>query len=119
MLKKAGIVVAAAAVGLLAVSPLAFAGDKGDPGHGHHKSGHGSTEINSNKAEKNSKGLINISNNNVAANACTGDIEFISIIDDVAGALAIFGKATADASEVTVCKQDADAGDSVEQKIAD
>ena len=41
MLKKAGIVVAAAAAGLLAVSPLAFAGEGGDNwGHdgGHHKS---------------------------------------------------------------------------------
>ena len=42
MLKKAGIVVAAAAAGLLAVSPLAFAGeghDKGDD-KGHHKADH-------------------------------------------------------------------------------
>lgn len=37
MLKKAGIVVAATAAGLLAVSPLAFAGGNGG-GHGH---GHG------------------------------------------------------------------------------
>ncbi len=37
MLKKAGIVVAAAAAGLLAVSPLAFAGDMGY----HHDHGHG------------------------------------------------------------------------------
>ena len=38
MLKKAGIVVAAATAGLLALSPLAFAGDKGghDDGKGHH-----------------------------------------------------------------------------------
>ncbi len=34
MLKKAGIVVAAAAAGLLALSPLAFAGDKGHDAHG-------------------------------------------------------------------------------------
>jgi hypothetical protein len=34
VLKKAGIVVAAAAAGLLALSPLAFAGDKGDHDHG-------------------------------------------------------------------------------------
>jgi hypothetical protein len=33
VLKKAGIVVATAAAGLLAVSPLAFAGSKGDNGH--------------------------------------------------------------------------------------
>ena len=42
MLKKAGIVVAAAAAGLLAVSPLAFAGEghyKGDD-KGHHKADH-------------------------------------------------------------------------------
>lgn len=38
MLKKAGIVVAAAAAGLLAVSPLAFAGEKADGGHKHHHS---------------------------------------------------------------------------------
>jgi hypothetical protein len=38
VLKKAGIVVAAAAAGMLAMSPLAFAGDSGhdgDPHHGH------------------------------------------------------------------------------------
>lgn len=42
MLKKAGIVVAAAAAGLLAVSPLAFAGEAGAHGHDHgHGHGHG------------------------------------------------------------------------------
>lgn len=40
MLKKAGIVVATAAAGLLAVSPLAFAGDMGY-GHGHDHDHHG------------------------------------------------------------------------------
>lgn len=35
MLKKAGIVVAGTAAALLAVSPLAFAGDKGKGGPGH------------------------------------------------------------------------------------
>jgi hypothetical protein len=35
VLKKAGIVVATAAAGLLAVSPLAFAGDKDDRDHDH------------------------------------------------------------------------------------
>ena len=62
MLKKAGIVVAAAAAGLLAVSPLAFAGES------HGKSwGHG--EVNS--FEQNSEGLINVSdiNANVPVNA--------------------------------------------------
>lgn len=46
MLKKASIVVAAAAAGLLAVSPLAFAGEAGahghdkGHGHGHHSKSH-------------------------------------------------------------------------------
>ncbi len=52
MLKKAGIVVATAAAGLLAVSPLAFAGDmgyhhdhgnKGDHGSSHSSHDHGSS----------------------------------------------------------------------------
>ena len=42
MLKKAGIIVAVAAAGVLAVAPLAFAGDKGDWGHGHDGHGGGS-----------------------------------------------------------------------------
>ena len=40
MLKKAGIVAAATTAGLLALSPLAFAGDyEGDSGHHHHHHG--------------------------------------------------------------------------------
>jgi hypothetical protein len=41
--KKAGIVLAVSAAGLLAVSPLAFAGDYSgdDGGHGHHGKHHG------------------------------------------------------------------------------
>ncbi len=53
MLKKAGIVVAAAAAGLLAVSPLAFAGEghhKGDD-TGHYKSDHKSYHKDVNKTE--------------------------------------------------------------------
>jgi hypothetical protein len=49
VLKKAGIVVAVAAAGVLAVSPLAFAGEKGgdmDHGHGH---GHGHGHANHSK----------------------------------------------------------------------
>jgi hypothetical protein len=40
VLKKAGIIVATATAGLLAVSPLAFAGDKDDNGHKDHKGHH-------------------------------------------------------------------------------
>lgn len=42
MLKKAGIIVAVAAAGVLAVSPLAFATSPGEHGHGNgHGNGHG------------------------------------------------------------------------------
>jgi hypothetical protein len=41
VLKKAGIVLAAATAGVLALSPLAFAGDY-DSGHGHHHHHHSS-----------------------------------------------------------------------------
>jgi hypothetical protein len=94
VLKKAGIVVAAAAAGLLAVSPLAFAGES------HGKSwGHG--EVNS--VEQNSEGLVNVSdiNANVPVNAlnCNEvDLGLIPVdVDPVttplAGALALFGEA--------------------------
>lgn len=70
MLKKAGIVVAAGAATLLAVSPLAFAGDSGE--HGDGGSHHGASNI----AEKNSKGFVNVSGNNLdlSPQACLGNV---------------------------------------------
>ena len=101
MLKKAGIVVAAAAVGLLAVSPLAFAGESHGKGHESHRSG---ADINS--VQQNSEGLINVSdiNANVPVNAlnCNEvDLGLIPVdVDPVtaplAGALALFGEADVD-----------------------
>ncbi len=98
MLKKAGIVVAAAAVGLLAVSPLAFAGESHGKGHGH---SHGGADINS--VQQNSEGLINVSdiNANVPVNALNcNDIDLGLIPVDVeqitapiSGALALLGSA--------------------------
>ena len=38
MLKKAGLVVATVTMGMIAVAPLAFAGDKGDKSHEAHRS---------------------------------------------------------------------------------
>ena len=115
MLKKAGIVVAAAAAGLLAVSPLAFAGDKDDRHDGHR--GHDKVEIEDvNKVDESSEGLINVADNNinVPIQACNTNIEVVSIIDDVAGALALLGSANAEANDETVCAQDAAAGDEIE-----
>jgi hypothetical protein len=95
VLKKAGIVVAAAAAGLLAVSPLAFAGETAhgkDWGHG--------TEVAS--SEQNTEGLINVTDTNVnpALNVCDNQIPLnvlgvqvpvndSSILDGLTGALGI------------------------------
>jgi hypothetical protein len=70
VLKKAGIIVATAAAGLLAVSPLAFAGD--------HHDGHGKTslkDVNSIDGS-NHGGLLNVAGNNltVPVNACDNQI---------------------------------------------
>src|SRR4051812_13215800 len=94
VLKKAGIVVAAAAAGLLAVSPLAFAGES------HGKSwGHGDVS----SFEQNSEGLVNVSdtNVNVPVNALNCDevdlglvpVDVKDITAPIAGALALFGEA--------------------------
>ena len=99
MLKKAGIVVAAAAVGLLAVSPLAFAGEKSH-GHGHdHGYGYGYGQTNT--ATESSQGLVNVSdiNANVPVNALNcldADVPVLGLNENVvpiAGALALLGAA--------------------------
>lgn len=97
MLKKAGIVVATAAAGLLAVSPLAFAGDKGDDhGRGHH---HGEANV---IAGDHSEGLINVSGNNLAVpvNVCDNQVPVnvlgvqvpindVEVLADLSGALGL------------------------------
>ena len=104
MLKKAGIVVAAAAAGLLAVSPLAFAGDKGDhgdhDGHGHH---HGKSKVEDvNSINGSNEGLINVAGNNIAVpvNVCDNQVPVnvlgvqvplndTSVLADLTGALGL------------------------------
>ncbi|WP_084215986.1 hypothetical protein [Pseudonocardia spinosispora] len=82
MLKKAGIVVAAAAAGLLAVSPLAFAHDHDSDGNSQ-------------------KGLVNLQNTNVQVpvQACNN-----SVLEGVVGILAK-GQENKD-SHKGKCKQD-------------
>ena len=67
MLKKAGIIVATAAAGLLAVSPLAFAGDD-----------HGRTHVDgvSSVDQSNDGGLLNLGGNNIAVpvNVCDNQV---------------------------------------------
>ena len=66
MLKKAGIVVATAAAGLLALSPLAFAGES----HKDWSKGDDATYV------QNTEGLINVTDTNVnpAINVCDNQI---------------------------------------------
>jgi len=112
VLKKAGIVVAAAAAGLLAVSPLAFAGDKGGD-YDHH--GHGSTSFSKNITNGDaSSGLVNVADNNVNVpiQACNNDVPIQGgvaqaqvpvkdVTGALSGALALFGKASSSVDQVT------------------
>jgi hypothetical protein len=69
VLKKAGIIVVASAAALLAVSPLAFAGDKGgDHGHWDHKGGSDGTQVNSVSDGSHSSGLIAVGDINALNN---------------------------------------------------
>ncbi|WP_232665769.1 hypothetical protein [Pseudonocardia sp. TRM90224] len=125
MLKKAGIVVATAAAGLLAVSPLAFAGDSG---HGHDGGDH-------QNYSKNADGLVNLSGNNVNVpiQACHNQVPVnvlgvqvplnntdLAALDGLTGALGLLGDADADSGDSTVtqddsCNQSGSAGDSTSQ----
>jgi hypothetical protein len=134
VLKKAGIVAAAATAAILAVSPLAFAGDKDHDGH--HKGHHHAKEVNSNEAE-NSEGFVNVSGNNVNVpiQACHNQVPInafgiqvpLSDLDgilDVTGALGLFSDDTkavrkGDNTIDESCSQDGSAGDTVKQKIDD
>ena len=130
VLKKAGIIVAAAATCLLAVSPLAFAGDKG---HDHE----GDTTVsdnNTNSSGDANTGLVNVTDNNVNApiqglncNDVPVALAQVPVENPTAaltGALALFGTADAD-SDVDVdnsCNStqgDSGAGDALEQNIQD
>jgi hypothetical protein len=127
VLKKAGIVVATAAAGLLAVSPLAFAGDKDDHDRDHRDhDGHKKVKIEDvNKVDDSNNGLINVSDNNVAVpvNVCDNNVSVLSVLPvqesivSLTGALGLLGKADAD-SENTIsseCEAEAEAGDKVKQ----
>ncbi|MBW0107024.1 hypothetical protein [Pseudonocardia sp. KRD291] len=126
MLKKAGIVVAASAASLLAISPLAFAGDGGHDGEkgGHHGA--------ANVIDKDSKGLVsglNGNNVNVPIQACNNNIpvnvlgvqvpvEDASALNGVTGALGILGDAKAKSGDSVTdqsdnCGQESGSGDSI------
>jgi hypothetical protein len=143
VLKKAGIVVATAAAGLLAVSPLAFAGDKGDHHEGSEQSrGHEQVEVEGvNNAGDTNEGLINLSENNVAVpvNVCDNQVPVnvlgvqvpvndVEVLADLSGALGLglLGDAEAaneeEDADTTLddsCKAAAEQGDAVMQSNED
>ena len=96
MLKKAGILVAATAAGLLAVSPLAFASGKGD--HGYHGGNDGDRQINRIDSDRESAqtGLVNVGDVQVVddANVCPA----IPVAAGLGNVLGILGTGAADAS---------------------
>jgi hypothetical protein len=137
VLKKAGIVVAAAAAGLLAVSPLAFAGDKDDhDGHGNGHGHHGKSKVEDvNSIDGSNSGLINVAGNNIAVpvNVCDNQIPVnvlgiqvplndTSVLADLTGALGLglLGEADTEAEsdgDNTIddsCTAAAESGDSAE-----
>ena len=117
MLKKAGIVVAAVAAGLLAVSPLAFAGDYSD---NHSHKGHPS-DFKSKEAKKNSEGIIKVENNNINTPflICSAEVDTKRFQTDLTGALAIWGKFEhkGQSGDVRECVQKSHAEQSNEQPI--
>jgi hypothetical protein len=125
VLKKAGIVVATAAAGLLAVSPLAFAGDKDDRDRDHDHDGKKKIKIEDVNHYDDSfkgRGLINVTDNNVAVNNCTqsvSDDDTLDLVDDATGVLTLLSVVKTEESNVQVCDQEADIDESVEQRIDD
>lgn len=127
MLKKAGIVATGVAASLVAVSPLAFAGDKG---HDHDKGDKGHHGSSVTGIDKSGKGLLNVSGNNVNVpiQVCNNDVPVNvgalalqgnakDITGALTGALGLFGDAKADSKVKTdnddVCGLGSSAGDSV------
>lgn len=107
MLKKAGIVVAASAVSVLAISPLAFAGDKDDHDRGGRDKGD-STQVNriDNERSNNQNGLLNLGDVNALndVNVCPS----VAAAGGIGNLLGILGSNESEASsdDVTCVNDD-------------
>lgn len=86
MLNKAGIVLAIATSGTLALSPLAFAGGWDDDGGHHHGHHHSDGDRDGDREVHLQQGLINLQDNNIQVpiQACNN-----SILEGVVGILAL------------------------------
>jgi hypothetical protein len=109
VLKKAGIVLAASAASLMAISPLAFAGDKDD--HDHDRGGRDkgdSTQVNriDNERSNNQNGLINLGDVNALndVNVCPS----VAASGGIGNLLGILGAGESEASsdDVTCVNDD-------------
>ncbi|PKB32486.1 hypothetical protein [Pseudonocardia alni] len=132
MLKKAGIVAAAGAASLVALSPLAFAGEHGGDTHikdsGNTKSHESyfsgnkakasTVEDSEGVAQKNSAGLVNLSNNNinVSPQACGTALNGNSLVQGALGGLfsEAYNKSGVESDNSVDCTNAADNGDKVD-----
>jgi hypothetical protein len=80
VLKKAGIVVAATAAGLLSISPLAFAGDSEDDKRHHHGSDKNINRVDE-RSRTEQKGFLNVSADNLAVSHQDCNNEISQTID--------------------------------------
>jgi hypothetical protein len=108
VLKKAGILVAATAAGLLAVSPLAFATDKGGHDDRNHGGNDGDRQVNRVDDDRSSEqvGLVNLGDVQVVddANVCPA-IPVAAGLGNVLGVLGT-GVGAADADADVACVND-------------
>jgi hypothetical protein len=107
VLKKAGIVVAGSAAALLAVSPLAFAGDKGGHGHGHESTGSEGVQLNQVDSGSTASGLIAIGELNALnnLNVCPA-IPVGAAIGDILGILSPGTAVATPTADDTTCVND-------------
>ncbi|WP_226352894.1 hypothetical protein [Pseudonocardia sp. ICBG601] len=118
MLKKTGLIVAASAAGLMAISPMAFAAEGHHHGDGIDKDAKGLIAgLNGNNADV----PIQVCNNNIPVNVLGVQVpvEDLGAANGLTGALGILGEAKAKSGDSVTdqsdtCAQAGGAGDSVD-----
>lgn len=112
MFKKVGIVAATVTAGLLAVSPLAFAGDKGDGWGGHHRGGSpDQVNYSDSSSDQTQNGLINVGNVDALHNVAVCPPIDANVAVGILGVLAPTGNAVDGSGAEGACS----AGDTTNQ----